>query len=225
MIKCGQRNEEIHRHIFYFTENSRLLSKDIMKKILFVIGILTTSVSFCQTTVRFGVLADANYSGSGMGTIGLDAGGLIESSFNRPDSKLRLQLEARYSQINNRYEDLRIRTQQIDIPLLAKYFIFPSLSVNAGPVFNFNLSTQANGLKFYSRPIDNSNHVQTDLAAGFTYYLKHRLFIDFRYSNIFGRYEGSLNKYALQNGFQYKINTIQIGVGIRFAPIITDFIE
>lgn len=212
-----------------------------MKKIIIsavaAFGLLFTlsgTVS-AQTGVRFGIKAGGslnfskinygNLSVNGDSRFGFFGGGLMEISPNYPENKFKLQLEALYSRVNMQYGisgdqtgTVQLNVNQINIPLLAKYFILPELSINLGPTFNFNLNGKGTlkdeaGNITAEEDLDDYNTFQIGLAAGASYYICEGLFIDARYTPIFG----SLNKSGEGlDAAGMKMSAIKVGIGYKF---------
>lgn len=209
-----------------------------MKKlVLAVFALCIAWPAFSQTSIRFGIKAGGNLSFSKMtvdhisvnsdAKLGFYGGGLMEVSPGYADNKFKVQLEALYNQGNIEFQlpgsqgfTDKLKVNQIQIPLLAKYFIFPELSVNLGPTFNLNLngkeSEYSDSLGLVQQQdlgSDDLNTFQMGLAAGATYYIYKGLFIDARYSPIFGQ----LNK-AAEGDYNGKIkqNYLQLGIGYKF---------
>lgn len=208
-----------------------------MRKI--IVGALATCGLFftltgnvmAQTGVRFGVKAGGSLnfskvsagkvSYSGDSRVGFFGGGFMEVSPNSPENKFKLQLEALYSrenlQISDPAEDgmkVLIDINQINVPLLAKYFVLPELSINLGPTFNFNLSGSGTGKdnqgeKTDLGKMDDLKSFQMGLAAGASYYICKGLFIDARFTPLFG----GLNT---EDEINYKASAIKLGIGYKF---------
>lgn len=206
--------------------------------------ILTAVMALCiawpalsQTSVRFGIKAGGNLSFSKMtvdqvsinsnSKLGFFGGGLLEVSPGYADNKFKVQLEALFNQGNieyvlpgaDQFVD-KLRVNQIQLPLLAKYFICPAFSVNLGPTFNLNLNGKESAYNdslgvVSSEDLDSDdlNTFQIGLAAGATYYIYKGLFIDARYNPIFGQ----LNK-ATAGDFngKLKLSYLQLGIGYKF---------
>ena len=208
-----------------------------MKKLLIAavagVGLLLSLPSMAQTGVRFGIKAGANLnfpsvkygniSVSGDSRFGFFGGGLLEISPNTPKNKFKIQLEALYNRVNMQYSGAdtlgyskaRINVNQISVPLVAKYFILPQLSINVGPTFNFNLNATgsmagADGKFVDAGDADGLKTFQLGLAAGASYYLYKGLFLDARYTPLFG----SLNDDA--SGEKVKVSAVQLGIGYKF---------
>lgn len=208
-----------------------------MKKILVIaVALFLAWPAFSQSGVRFGIKAGGNLTFSkvevqnvslkGDSRFGFYAGGLMEISPVYPENRFKIQVEALYNRANVQFSTGTVDEQkgqlninQIVVPVLAKYFIIPELSVNLGPTFNYNLGgTQSaidtSGVKV-STDIgkDDLNAFQIGLAAGLTYYVCDGLFIDARYTPLFG----SFNKKADDDlGVKYRLSGIQLGIGYKF---------
>jgi opacity protein-like surface antigen len=159
-------------------------------------------------------------------------GAFLEISPNTSSNKFKLQAEILYSQhsvnLNSSFHTDttqyagkdHLALQQISVPLLAEYFIIPSLSLNAGPTFNYNLKEKRTSQSLLlssssylpsiteSSFMSNVKSFQLGLAAGAAYYFYKGLFIDARYNPLFGK-KGNY-------GIQDKIQSVQLGVGYKF---------
>lgn len=184
-----------------------------------------------QTTARFGIKAGGSLNFSrvtagkasygGDSRLGFFGGGLIELSPGTPQNKFKIQLEALYSRENlalslpgNDREQLLIDVDQINFPLLAKYFILPELSINLGPTFNFNLNASGIIKDTLGSAVDlgkmeKMETFQAGLAVGATFYIYRGLFVDARYTPLFG----ALNA---EERAKYKSNAIKLGIGYKF---------
>lgn len=187
-----------------------------------------------QTSIRFGLKAGGslnfskinfdNLSYNGDSRFGFYGGGLAEISPNAPENKLKIQLEALYSRINIRYSfpgnavaAEKLGVNQINVPLLAKYFILPELSVNLGPTFNFNLNGKGTledtaGVSV-EEDLTDFNTFQMGLAAGATYYIYKGFFVEARYTPIFGTLNKSIEGYE---GVGMKMSAVKFGIGYKF---------
>ena len=210
-----------------------------MKKMLIgalvAVGLfMITPSAKAQTSFRFGVKAGGiltnskiKYDGdsySGDTRFGFYGGGLVEMSPGSPDNTFKIQLEALYSRINFRYDDpnsstslARLSLNQINVPLLAKLFITPRLSLNMGPTFNFNLSgkgtLETNGVLTEKKHMTDFESFQMGMAAGATYYIHKGLFVDLRYAPLFG----SVTKTADGlDGASLKMSAVKLGIGYKF---------
>lgn len=209
-----------------------------MRKIMVaIIALCIACPAMAQTSVRFGIKAGGNLSFSKMSVenisvnsdskLGFYGGGLLEVSPGYADNKFKVQLEALFNQSNIEFQlpgtegfTDKLKVNQIQIPLLAKYFIFPEFSVNLGPTFNLTLGGKESVLSDSLGVVqqqdlgsDDLNTFQIGLAAGTTYYICKGLFIDARYNPIFGQ----LNKESAEdmNG-KLKLNYLQLGIGYKF---------
>ncbi len=205
-----------------------------MKKFFFALFVFVTSGVFAQTTFRFGVKAGADYSlttlqvPSNVDTktspkVGFWGGGFVEMSPNSEKNKFKLQLEALYNAnnfaiSNTGYDDYKDHLDYLSFPLLAKYFIKPDFSLNAGPVFNLLMgATQsqydANTSTTISNNIDDQlKSFQMGLAVGATYYIYQGLFVDLRYNPFLG--QANKNATTLYN--KLTPSALTLGIGYKF---------
>ena len=174
------------------------------------------------------------------GRTSFHVGGLAQYSFNE---KFAVQAELLYSELGNKYEysysenydgparagggnfseneESITKLSYISMPLLAKYFIIPGLSVEAGPQFSFLLSAKNdweysetfNGeTESESGSIDIKDSIKNvDIggAIGTTYELDLGLFFSARY--VFGL--SQINEYGSSSN---KNNVFQISAGYKF---------
>jgi len=210
-----------------------------MKK-LFIAGLIACGLFFmlpavkAQTSVRFGIKAGAslNYSKidynsettTGDSRIGFWGGGLMEISPSDPSNQFKIQVEALYSRVNFRYNDpenttslAKLSLNQINVPLLAKFFVVPRFSLNLGPTLNFNLSgkgtLETNGVVTEKKHMTDFETFQMGLAAGGTYYIHKGLFVELRYNPLFG----SVTKTADGlEGANLRMSALKLGVGYKF---------
>jgi hypothetical protein len=217
-----------------------------MKKlILLLLAASAITTTFAQnesrSPLRFGLKAGANLShlnasdhafGTEKNSFGIGAfgGGLLEIS-GPAGSKFKGQVEALFNWHNfkNTYTALNISTEdkislsQISVPIVLKYFVIPSLSINAGPSVNFNIAakdkfeinTVGNGSinkgEFDLKDADALQTVQIGALVGATYYIYQGFFVDARYNYYFG----SMVKDRVPD-YKYAVSAIQIGVGYKF---------
>lgn len=202
-------------------------------------------INFAQgrSPLRFGLkgggnlshmtIADANNNSLGSSSFGLGyyGGGFMEIS-GPAGSKFKGQIEALYNRHNFKNSYLTSSTgsikqttglNQISVPIMAKYFIIPSLSVNLGGSVNFNLGgkdkvvttagssdiTTSADLKDY----DGFKTLQVGALAGVTYYIYKGFFVDGRYNYYFGKMVDIDGPSALAYKNQ---SAIQLGIGYKF---------
>lgn len=220
-----------------------------MKKlILLLLAVSTvTTANFAQHTasrsaLRFGIKAGANIShlnvsdnygysteknSFGLGAFG---GGLLEIS-GPAGSKFKGQVEALFNWHNfkNTYTssifslENKTSLSQISVPVMLKYFVIPSLSINAGPSVNFNLAGKVKyeahenvfntTLKDESdlKDDDNLQTIQIGALVGATYYIYKGFFVDARYNYYFGSMAKNLTP-----DYKFATSAIQVGVGYKF---------
>ncbi|MFA6057064.1 MAG: porin family protein [Taibaiella sp.] len=216
-----------------------------MKKlILLLLAASAITTTFAQresrSPLRFGLKAGANIShlnvsdNYGSATeknsfgIGAFGGGLLEIS-GPAGSKFKGQVEALFNWHNfkNTYTDPgfttkdKISLSQISVPIMLKYFVIPSLSINAGPSVNFNIAAKdkyeintAGVIVKYEDDIKEADALQTiqiGALVGATYYIYEGFFVDARYNYYFG----SMAK-DLTPDYKFATSAIQIGVGYKF---------
>jgi len=222
-----------------------------MKKLILLLLAVSTvgSTTFAQeksekrSPLRFGIKAGANIShlnvsensgylaeknSFGFGAFG---GALLEIS-GPAGSKFKGQVEALFNWHNfkNTYDDgspmlfqtkNRLSLSQISVPIMLKYFVIPSLSINAGPSVNFNIAAKSKYEDNYAgvitkgeqdlKDFDVLQTIQVGALVGATYYIHKGFFVDARYNYYFG----SMVK-DLTPDVKYAISAIQVGVGYKF---------
>jgi hypothetical protein len=218
-----------------------------MKKLILLLlaASAITTTTFAQnesrSPLRFGLKAGANishlkvdddYGGAlssknsfGFGAFG---GGLLEIS-GPAGSKFKGQVEALFNLHNfkNDYTGAGFSTKhkttltQISVPIVLKYFVIPSLSINAGPSVNFNITGKdkydedALGIMTKKetdyKDIKKLQTIQIGALVGATYYIYEGFFVDARYNYYFG----SMVK-DLTPDYKFATSAIQIGVGYKF---------
>lgn len=217
-----------------------------MKKLILLLlaASAITTTTFAQnesrSPLRFGLKAGANISHlkindnygalSSKNSFGFGAfgGGLLEIS-GPAGSKFKGQVEALFNWHNfkNDYTGAGYSTKhkttltQISVPIVLKYFVIPSLSINAGPSVNFNIA----GKDKYDednagiitkketdyKDISKLQTIQIGALVGVTYYIYKGFFVDARYNYYFG----SMVK-DLTPDYKFATSAIQIGVGYKF---------
>lgn len=208
-----------------------------MKKLLSLLAVVCLAIpSFAQTTMSFGIKAGGNLSFSkidigqlsvnGDVSPGFYGGALMQVSPGYAENSFKVQLEVLYNQANLQYSNddesaakVKMKVNQIVVPLLAQYYILPQLSINLGPTFNFNLGGKASvedpteGSISEKLTSDDLNLFQIGLAAGLSYDIANGFFIDARYNPVFGQ----LNK-AVEGdlGTKMRVSNVQLGIGYRF---------
>jgi len=180
-----------------------------MKKVLFAaVALLAFGFTNAQTA-RFGVKAGLNVSSltgnieNAEAKIGAHVGGLVEIKITnkfaiQPELLLSLQgAKNDYTRGagNNRYtNEEKINLTYINIPVMAKFYVIPALSLEAGPQLGFLVDaenkythTEVDGNSSFtvSRKRDIKDNLRT-LDAGFnlgaSYYFTDNLFVQARYT-------------------------------------------
>jgi len=196
-----------------------------------------------RSPLRFGIKAGGNLSnmtisdnngnsyGSSSFGFGYYGGGLLEIS-GPAGSKFKGQIEALYNRhnyknnyfsSNNASINQTTKLDQISVPVMVKYFVIPSLSINLGGAVNFNIAgkakTEATFENVTTTSTTNFNDndylktLQVGALAGVTYYLYKGLFVDGRYNYTFGK---MLDQKSNADPAYKNHNAIQLGVGYKF---------
>jgi hypothetical protein len=221
-----------------------------MKKLILLLLVASTvTTTFAQknenesrSPLRFGLKAGANIShlnvtdNAGYTTeknsfgFGVFAGGLLEIS-GPAGSKFKGQVEALFNLHNfkNTYTDPgysstdKTTLTQISVPIMLKYFVIPSLSINAGPSVNFNLGAKdkyeetiagvTTKHEYDFKDLDALQTIQVGALVGATYYIYKGFFVDARYNYYFGSMAKDIN---VGTNYKYAVSAIQVGVGYKF---------
>lgn len=186
-----------------------------MNKIFIILGLFAVSFSNAQE-VRFAAKVgynasylggDTDITGTGIKS-GLHLGGVWDISFTE---KISLQPELLYSAEVYDYgillSDMSVTTSYFRVPILAKYFIFKGLSVEAGPSLGFMIAAKLDG----NDVKDSFNNFNAGVGVGTTYELNMGAFISARYNLGLT----NINKFDDPSVVNLKNqgNTIQISVG------------
>lgn len=220
-----------------------------MKKLILLLLAVSTvaTTTFAQkgeskSPLRFGLKAGANIShlnasdNAGYTTeknsfgFGAYGGGLLEIS-GPAGSKFKGQVEALFNLHNfkNTYTDPFYSTTdkntltQISVPIMLKYFVIPSLSINAGPSVNFNLGakdkyeetigTVTSKDEFDYKDLNALQTIQIGALVGATYYIYKGFFVDARYNYYFG---SMVKDMGVGSDYKFATSAIQVGVGYKF---------
>jgi hypothetical protein len=203
-----------------------------MKKLITTIFTFSTLISFAQ--ISYGVKGGYLLSGLKIGDQQIEnksyfyIGGFVEKRVNE---KFSLQGEILYTEPGGKqnYELYRIvgdqvivegtetatfKFPQIQVPLIAKYYIVEKFSLGLGLNFGINLNPTIENYYLFPNPIE-SSVAQEDIKTlnlfpllNVEYQLSKNFFVDARYnSNFFKVNSSSLDK---------KIAMAQIGLGYKF---------
>ena len=180
-----------------------------MKKV-FLTAAALFAIGFAQAqTARFGVKAGMNVSSltgnieNAEAKIGAHVGGLVEIKITnkfaiQPELLLSLQgAKNDYTEKfgNSRYtNEEKLNLTYINIPVMAKFYVIPALSLEAGPQLGFLVNAErkytftevdGNDVSTISRKNDIKGNLRT-LDAGFnlgaSYYFTNNLFVQARYT-------------------------------------------
>ena len=210
-----------------------------MKNFFFTIALLASCGSFSMAQhMRFGVKVGAiaskeSKSGLMQSEVELKFGlggyvaGFAEISFKSKADKFKLQLEALYCKTNfastSRYDSTFIQkrtvgVQSICVPIVAKYFVTPRISVFAGPMAIFNLDANVtnrigNGA-LKTDFGDELNTFQMGIMAGANYYVWKGLFLEARYHAVLPNL--TRPDYGSFTFYYRTINNVSLGLGFKF---------
>jgi opacity protein-like surface antigen len=208
-----------------------------MKKLLCALAMLYMASSSFAQALSFGLKAGGNLSFSkidieqisinGDVAPGFYGGAFLQFSPGYEESDFRIQVEALYNRAVAQYSDedesesgkVKMKINQIVVPLLAQYFFIPQFSVNVGPTFNLNLGGKASiessdESASYKLTSDDLNSFQIGLAAGVSYYFDSGLLIEARYNPVFGQFN---KKTDGDLGTKMRISNVQLGIGYQFG--------
>lgn len=208
-----------------------------MKKIVLTLSVLSGfTIAVKAQYARFGLKAGALLTTANRDHVGLSdlknkvapgvyAGGFMEISFKKMSDRLKIQVEADYSNMTIRHSfqtggtvvDEKSVAHILSVPVLIKYFFTPSLSLYAGPTGNLNLASKAlveiDGDTRYSK--NTGEEVSKFLMGGMfgvNYYISKGFFLEARYYSQFPDY--------YRPGFfmpSYRtIHNFQLGLGYKF---------
>jgi hypothetical protein len=206
-----------------------------MKKLLCTLAILCMACSCFAQTVSYGLKAGGNLSFSkidiaqisvnGDAAPGFYGGGFLQFSPGYNESSVKLQVEALYNRAVAQYSDdqesgkVKMKVNQIVIPLVLQYFFVPQFAIHVGPSLNLNLGGRASiegsgESDSYKLTSDDLSFAQVGLAAGLGYYFDSGFFIEGRYNPVFGQ----LNKKTEGDlGTKMRTSNVQLGIGYRFG--------
>jgi len=156
------------------------------------------------------------------------AGGILEIGKydgSRPKLQFELVASQRYVRNNFKINDNLVSKRsislfQISMPVLFRYFIRPSFSVNAGGAINYNIvgkgtteniKTKATTVTDYMEK-DQLQEIQGNLLLGINYYYMLGFFLDVRY-NYFGT---PLLRDITPRNYKDNLHSFQVGVGYKF---------
>lgn len=175
-----------------------------MKKSILILLLLTAGV----VSAQFGIKGGANFSNidGKIGNMELDTkisyhiGAFYEININ---SSFSFQPEAIFSvqgaDVDSNHALDEIDLKYLNIPMLLKVYLTPSVSIEAGPQFSYLID-------------DNLKNVKTEdfdfaLAGGISVYLTNTLFIQ-------GRYVHGLSEFS--KDAEVKNKNIQLSLGLQF---------
>ncbi|WP_447637917.1 porin family protein [Flavobacterium microcysteis] len=174
-----------------------------MKKIILTAAaVFAFGFANAQEGIKFGVKAGLNFTNfsgdaNSDGKTGFYVGGLADFTVS---DKFHVQPELLYS--NEGADDAKL--DYIRIPIMAKYYVYQGLSIQAGPEFAFKIAAENDLLDDLTKSIDFA------LGIGAGYELPNGLFFDARYNLGLTNINDSNEDYDIKNtGFQ-------IGAGYRF---------
>lgn len=156
------------------------------------------------------------------------AGGTIEiGKYDGSRPKLQMELVASQRFVKNNFKvndnlvsKRSISLFQISMPVLFRYFIRPSFSINAGGAINYNIVGKGTTENIKSKATvvtdfkdkDQLQEIQGNLLIGVNYYYMMGFFLDVRY-NYFGT---PLLRDITPRNYKDNLHSFQVGVGYKF---------
>lgn len=180
-----------------------------MKKVMLAaMAVMVFGFSNAQKSVRFGIkggfnisTVSGNYYANSEEKLGAHIGGLVEIKLTRKFSiqpELLLSLQgAKFDRSYGAgaYTENKLNLTYINVPVLAKFYVIPSLSLEAGPQVGFLVSAKdkvTSTHNFNDDPIvvvsrntdvkDDFNTVEAGFNIGASYYFTNNLFTTARYT-------------------------------------------
>lgn len=197
-----------------------------MKKIYTIAAIFAIGFSAnAQQEVKYGPKAGVNFAtvsnveNSKMLT-GFYVGAVAEIKFN---DKFSVQPELVYSaqgvkqEYNETFAGMTInetftsKFDYINIPIMAKYYVYEGLSVELGPQFGFLVKAETKGGGEKVDAKDSTKSFDFGVGAGLAYDLANGFFANARYN--FGLTDVAKNN---ESNDTFKNGVIQVGVGYKF---------
>ena len=106
-----------------------------------------------------------------------------------------------------------LNVNYINVPVMLKYYVCPSLSIDLGPQIGFNVYSKRvlDGSKETTDLKDNTNSIDLGIGLGLTYNITNDVFVQGRYTlGLTEVYKSSVEEKHMKNG------NAQIAIGYRF---------
>jgi len=192
-----------------------------MKKFIFltVLVILGIAISNAQTetkttTFRWGPTAGVNFSGASGdiddidGRTGLRAGVAASLEISELFS---VQPEVVYSMRGWKEQNLTIKIDYVEVPVMADFEVYDGLSLQGGPIIGFNISAEVvNGMTVDIQ--DDVESVSFGAAIGAQYVLPMGLFFNLRYDMGINNINANDNEF----GDEFVIRNCNLGLSAGF---------
>lgn len=187
-----------------------------IKNLLFAFLIITTSITFSQNEINFGVKGGVNFSGFHTGSsiktniVGMHIGGMAEYSISE---SFALQAEILYSSKggtvfnNNPALNFDTKLHYLDIPIQGKYYFTEKMSFDFGTQVGFLVSSDGELESGGEIDLAGTKSVDFSVNGGFSYKFENNLVIQTRYN--FGLTEVFENQ-------NYKNSIISLTLGYYF---------
>ncbi len=186
------------------------LKTTIMKKVLLItlFSIVFSLKNYAQS-LKFGVKAGVNFStirGENLDVdnrTGFHAGAIAELKLT---DKFSIQPELLYTQLGTKGSGNELTTSYISLPVMAKYYLFQGLSIEAGPQASFLVDDK---LEVAGRGIVDTNVEDFDfgLNVGLGYNFNNGIFFQTRYT---------LGITTIQENPDVKNGAFQLSLGYQF---------
>lgn len=182
-----------------------------MKKITLLIAALALSMGAFAQDWEFGAKAGINLAKNTKTTgenrrTGFYAGVFAEKVIS---DYFGVQGELLYSQAGSKAKgsgvSVLLKTNYLALPILAKIYVAPNLSVDLGPQFGYMVSGKLDKLVIYK----NLKKFDVSWAAGLSYKISGRY-------DLSARYNFGLTKVSKDSTVKSKNSVISFGVGYRF---------
>lgn len=180
-----------------------------MKKIIIIslVFVLACSSSFAQSKWGFGPKIGVNVSTATKSDAGYKAGMFVGAFANyRMNDFFGVQPELLFSMQGAKSDGGKLKLNYINVPVMAKAYLYKGLSLELGPQFGFNVGSKYNGYII----TDDVNTFDFAIGVGLGYEFECGLTAGFRYN-------ASVTKITSDfDGNGSKNSVLQFGIGWKF---------